>query len=445
MILRLVHRLYLMLRRPVRWARHRFTVTGAFVLAGMLMTGSASNPAQTMGLQVFVVLVALMTVAVVLAPFFRVRFSLARQAPRFVTAGEAFTLRVTLRNLGRRAQRGLEYLENVQDTPLTFHEFAARLRSNRGTSRAALSDPMSLVRSAQTKPALLPFLPSQGLAEVRAEIIAHRRGPLLLAGGMLARTDPFGLFRGFCRVESPQTVLVLPRRYPLPPFALPGQSHYQRGGVAMAAGVGESEEFVALREYRRGDSLRRVHWRSAARLGKLVVKEFQDEYFMRHALVLDTFCAPPQDGMFEEAVAVAASFACTVPDQESLLDLMFVGPQTVCVTSGRGVGHAQQMLEVLAAVQPCRQPRYGELEALVLQHSVTLSGCLLLFLDWDQPRRALVRRLKALRVPVWVLLMRPSGRADDFEAGPPEDQPDRLILLESGNMVEGLRRLEDAT
>ena len=97
----------------------------------------------------------------------------------------------------------------------------------------------------------------------------------------------------------------------------------------MAAGVGESEEFVALREYRRGDSLRRVHWRSAARRGELIVKEYQDEYFVRHALVLDTFCEASRDALFEEAVAVAASFACTVPDQDSLLDLLFVGPKTV--------------------------------------------------------------------------------------------------------------------
>jgi len=277
--------------------------------------------------------------------------------------------------------------------------------------------------------------------EVKVEIVAYRRGPLILQGGLLARTDPFGLVRSYCRVKSPQTVLVLPRRYPLPPLTLPGQSHYQRGGVALAAGVGESEEFVALREYRRGDSLRRVHWRSAARLGELVVKEFQDEYFVRHALVLDTFCEASQDGLFEEAVAVAASFACTVPDQESLLDLMFVGPSTVCVTSGRGVGHAQQMLEVLAAVRPFREPRFDELEALVMEHGQSLSGCLLVLMDWDEPRRALVRRLKSMRLPTLVMVMVPRGAKDTFDLGLPEDQPDRLLVLESGHVREGLQRL----
>jgi len=288
---------------------------------------------------------------------------------------------------------------------------------------------------------VVPTTPAGGTTELRIEVVAYRRGPLVLAGGWVARRDPFGLFRALCPLRAPQTVLVLPRRYPLPPLALPGQTQYQRGGVAMAAGVGESEEFVALREYRRGDSLRRVHWRSTARRGEPIVKEFQDEYFVRHGLVLDTFCEASRDLLFEEAVAVAASFACTVPDQESLLDLMFVGPHTVCVTSGRGVGHAQQMLEVLAAAKPCREPRLGELEALVLQHSSTLSGCLLVLLEWDEPRRALVRRFRAMRLPTLVMVLARPGQAEGFARGSAAEQPDRLVVLEAGRVAEGLQEL----
>ena len=48
-----------------------------------------------------------------------------------------------------------------------------------------------------------------------------------------------------------------------------------------------------------------------------------------HALVLDTFTDEPHSEIFEEAVSVAASFACTVLTQESLLDLLFVGAGVV--------------------------------------------------------------------------------------------------------------------
>jgi len=443
MLIGLLYRSYVRLRRLAGWLQRRFTAAGGFVLGGLVLTAGASNLDQATSLSLFVLLLAVLTVAWLMVPFFRVRFAIERHAPRFVTAGEAFSLRVRVRSLSDRTQRGLEYLESVRDPPVTVSEFAARLRPGRGNRSFRMEAPLPPIRPARVRPVPMPALPPRGNVEVRLDILAYRRGPLVLTGGCLARTDPFGLVRSFSRTTAPQTVLVLPRRYPLPPLSLPGQTQYQRGGVSLAAGVGESEEFVALREYRRGDSLRRVHWRSAARRGQLIVKEYQDEHFVRHALVLDTFCEASQDALFEEAVAVAASFACTVPDQDSLLDLLFVGPKTVCVTSGRGVGHVQQMLEVLAAVQPCRESRLAELEALVLQHSPTLSGCLLVLLEWDEPRRDLVRRLRALRVPVLAMLLVPRGKAGTLDRGPAEDQPDRLLVLEAGRVGEGLQRLEE--
>ena len=79
----------------------------------------------------------------------------------------------------------------------------------------------------------------------------------------------------------------------MPHIQLRGQRKYQPGGVALASSIGESDEFVALRDYRAGDPMRRIHWRSWARVGRPVVREYQDEFFVRHALVLDTF-APPR-------------------------------------------------------------------------------------------------------------------------------------------------------
>jgi uncharacterized protein (DUF58 family) len=118
---------------------------------------------------------------------------------------------------------------------------------------------------------------------------AYRRGTLRLTGATVARADPLGLVRGLARIELPDKLIVLPRRYSLPRLTLPGSRRYQHGGVTLASSVGESEEFMSLRDYRPGDPLQRIHWKSYARSGKPVVKEYQDEFFERHALVLDTF------------------------------------------------------------------------------------------------------------------------------------------------------------
>jgi len=113
--------------------------------------------------------------------------------------------------------------------------------------------------------------------------------------------------------------------------------------VALASTIGEAEEFVGLREYRPGDPLQRVHWKSFARTGKPIVKEFQDEFFERHALVLDTSTDRGEDIAFEEAVAVAASFVYAIDTQECLLDLLFVGAAVHTYTGGRGQLRAEHL------------------------------------------------------------------------------------------------------
>ena len=208
----------------------------------------------------------------------------------------------------------------------------------------------------------MPDLPGGAECSIEAELMPLRRGLLRLTGTTVACPDPFGLFRSLRKIPGPQSVLILPRRYAMPAFDLPGSMKYQLGGVSMASSVGESEEFVALREYRPGDPLRRMHRKSFAKLGKPIVKEYQDEFFVRHALVLDTFGGPAEEEIFEEAVSVAASLAYTIQTQDSLLDLMFVGPEAYCFTSGRGVGHIDRVLEVLASVRVCQEKDFGALE-----------------------------------------------------------------------------------
>jgi uncharacterized protein (DUF58 family) len=280
-----------------------------------------------------------------------------------------------------------------------------------------------------------------GEAEARGEIFPLRRGILTFRGVTVARPDPLGLFRSFIRVPAPQTVLILPKRYVLPPVALPGSLRYQEGGVALAAHVGSSEEFVALRDYRHGDPLRHIHWRSWAKTGKPIVKEYEDEFFVRHALVLDTFDAEPNSEVLEEVVSVAASFACTILTQESLLDLLFVGNQTYCFTAGRGLASSDQMLEILASVKNCPDKPFDVLEGHVLNHVSVVSGCICVLQRWDKDRRRFIRKLKELGVPLLVLVIVPPGGGISDMGGTDVDAPGTLHLLEVGKIEEGLRKL----
>jgi uncharacterized protein (DUF58 family) len=297
------------------------------------------------------------------------------------------------------------------------------------------------IKTAVTAESEVPAILPDAEVETECRVVPLRRGVLRFAGANLVRLDPFGLCRSFSRIAVPQSTLILPRRYPLPPIALPGARKYQEGGVALASSIGRSDEFVSLREYRRGDPYRHIHWRSWAKAGKPIVKEFEDEFFVRHALILDTFTDEPSGEIFEEAVSVAASFASTLETQESLLDLLFVGDHAYCFTAGRGLAHSDQMLEVLAAVRPTGEQPFDKLEQLVLDHSNVVSGCVCVMLAWDEPRQQLIRRLRMLNVPVLVLLITESGAKRKPDPGPMSDLPDQFHVLESGKIEEGLTRL----
>lgn len=442
LIFRLLYLLYRTFSGGRYWAVRRFTPPGLAVLGGAITAALLGvDPENTVGYQAFTLLTALLLVAVLFSLRFRLRFSALRQLPRFGTVGQPLRYQVTIRNLSRKSQVGLTLLEELADPRPTFAEWMAlqlddekHVRPFRVSQRRRTNP----FKRATVKEVAVPAAPPDQQVMVQAELLPARRGLVHFRSVALARPDPFGLSRAFARIPLPHSVLILPKRYPLPPIALPGAMKYQQGGVALASNIGRSDEFVSLRDYRRGDPLRHIHWRSWAKAGKPIVKEFEDEFFVRHALILDTFTDRPHSDQFEEAVAVAASFACTVLTQESLLDLLFVGTQAYCFTAGRGLAHADQMLEILASVQPCPDRPFGALEHLVVNHANTVSGCICVLLSWDAERRQLVEKLKALGLPVLALVVRPAGSRGPLDPGPMRDEPDRLLALELGKIEQQL-------
>jgi|HubBroStandDraft_1064217.scaffolds.fasta_scaffold26668_2 uncharacterized protein (DUF58 family) len=446
LIWRAVYRFYRVMSWLIHWSQRRFTFAGWLVLVGFCVSAFGALDMESLSAyQGLVLLLWLILVAFAFSLFFRFKFSAERLLPRFGTVGQVFIYRIRVKNLTSKIQMGLTLMENPADPRPSFEEWLARqLAEEKKVRSLRLSRPQQRYnpfRIATVSNASVPPIPPGGEAEVQIAVTPLRRGLLRLEGLTLARTDPLGLVRAFAKFRAPETVLILPKRYPLPPVVMPGSLRFQEGGVALASNVGQSDEFVSLREYRRGDPLRRIHWRSWARIGKPIVREFEDEFFARHALVLDTFSDEPFSETFEEAVSVASSFACAVRTQESLLDLLFVGSQAYCFTTGRGVGHVEQMLEILASVRVCTDKPFDTLETLALNHISAVSGCICVFLAWDEPRQRLVRKLKALNVPVRVVIIVADEPARAFDPGPMMDEPDNFHTLIVGQIEQGLSRI----
>lgn len=377
--------------------------------------------------------------------FFRLRLTANRVLPKHGTVGEKLEYRLIINNVSSKKQKGLLVVEQLGVSYPTLEEFINTPEP--GEKQRNIYDRTLLFyrwrwlvnrqQRARMKEQPLPSVPSNATQEMGIEFTPLRRGYLSLTGLTFARPDPFNLYKAFSHLPLQDSILILPKRYELPGFSLPGTRKFKQGGVALASSIGESDEFVSLRDYRPGDPLRRIHWRSWAKTGKPIVKEYQDEYFVRHALVLDTFQRAAYGDVFEEAVSLAASFAYTIRTQDSLLDLMFIGPETYCFTSGRSLAHTEQMLEILASVRVCSDKPFSVLPPIVFERSPILSGCICILLAWDMERQNFVEQLRSFGLPLRVFVIIDQQDSTDQTHERPED----LYFLEVGKVQEGLHTL----
>ena len=449
MIAYLLHRNYRFSSGIKYWALRKFTPAGGLLVAALIVTGGIGvDTNQAIAYQAFVLLWVLLVVAFVWSLLPAPRFRAERVLPRVGTAGQPLHYRISVINPGNKTQRSVTVAEDFGDPRPTYQEFASTPEP--GEKKRNPFDRffrfyrwMWLIERKQlatSEPIRLPPIQPLKSVQVGGKVLPLQRGHLHLQGLVFSVTDPFGFCRSHTRARAPQTVLILPKRYALPPITLGGASEYQPGGVSLAASVGESEEFMSVREYRRGDPLRHIHWKSTSKTGKLIVKEFQNEFFVRQALILDTFLEEPNSPLFEEAVSIAASFALSLNTQESLLDLLFVGTQAICVTAGHGVAQVDHMLEILASVQPCTEKKFTDLEDIVIRQIARVSGCVCIFLKWDENRKTLVEQMSSLGIPQIVLVLkRPRERAPRIELK--NDRFARVHVIDLENVQEALSRI----
>ena len=402
---RLIYRLLRFNHRMKRWLTHHLTPSGFILLIGLFAFGLIGiDIRRSISYQIFVFLLAILFVSIILSRLTRCKnkFSVSRKLPRFGTVGMPLRYRIVVDSNKKKPQNGLTLTESFAEPFPSFRTFQKLLKQskNRNDWLSRLAKRRWAIAPKTSLPTLIP----QGHTEVAGEILPLRRGLLTFQKLTLAFPDPLGLVNRCLSFRLPQSVLILPKRYELPTIHLPGARRHQSEGLAMAS-VGDSQEFRALREYRPGDSPRKIHWKSWAKLGKPVIKEEQTEYSVRHALILDTFQSEDYSEVMEEAVAIAASLACTVQTQESLLDTVFVSNEAHCFTVGRGLGQTEQLLELLAAVTPCQDKDFESLLPVVRSRLSLLSGCICVFLTWDSSRQALIEQLQKASVPVLVLII----------------------------------------
>ena len=135
----------------------------------------------------------------------------------------------------------------------------------------------------------------------------YRFGPL-----RASTRFPFGLFSRTITLGKPETLIVLPRLGRLTRGWAARRQEAFAGTDRRRRRPGAEGDFYGVREWRSGDGRRLIHWRSSARLGKLVVRQFERPRSRDVAVVLDLWQPEPHRPEHVENVELAVSFAATV-------------------------------------------------------------------------------------------------------------------------------------
>ncbi|MEU0151582.1 DUF58 domain-containing protein [Micromonospora fulviviridis] len=165
--------------------------------------------------------------------------------------------------------------------------------------------------------------------EVRYPVPTRRRGVVPVGPLRVTRRDPLGLVALARAYGSTVPVWVHPRIHPL--SAVPTGAGRSLDGRTDSVPHG-SITFDSLREYVVGDELRRVHWRTSARVGELMVRENVDTSLPRLVVVLDNRAAahPDRDAgvaeSFESGCEAAASVVAAAVREDLPVSLVLVAP-----------------------------------------------------------------------------------------------------------------------
>ncbi|HYB89008.1 MAG TPA: DUF58 domain-containing protein [Streptosporangiaceae bacterium] len=200
---------------------------------------------------------------------------------------------------------------------------------------------------------VLDRIEAGGSRRISYRLQSDRRGKFAVGPLYVRVADAFGLVRLGRSVALPGTLVVTPVITALPWTAF-GGAWLREGGTRASTAAAAGEDDVVPRAYRDGDDLRRVHWRSTARYGELMVRREEQRWRNRAILFLDSRASAHggrgPSSSFEYAVSAAASIGVHLAregiDGEFVTD---TGP-----VSANGP-FEDVLLDSLAVIRPSRQ------------------------------------------------------------------------------------------
>jgi uncharacterized protein (DUF58 family) len=218
---------------------------------------------------------------------------------------------------------------------------------------------------------LVPPLAAGATARAAYRIPTRRRGRYRVGPLAVAVTDPFGVARRSEPSAGEAELVVRPRVHDIvAPVAVGSRISAEHEASAARAVVSDlGDEFVTLREYELGDDLRRVHWRSTARTGDLMIRQDEARWRSRAAVVLDVQPGAHDAASFEVAVEAAASVTARLARLRRRVELVTSAGEVL----GTGGDPRHDVIDALATVGPDERDRLAPVfEQLRSQRRVDL-------------------------------------------------------------------------
>lgn len=248
--------------RALKLTRRGSVFLGASIALFVVAYSLGSREFQ-LGAALLAVLVA---AAIVFVRARRLRVAATRTfSPAIVAAGSTASVTIDLRNLAASRTIAGHWRDKLPWSPWSSDPGVVESLAPAGVRFAERGNATRL------RYTLRP--PQRGIYEV---------GPLMISYG-----DPFGIVEGESAVTGAQTLVVTPELVALSDAGL-GFAAGEGTARLVQRSVAGNDDDLMTREYRRGDALRRVHWRASARHGELMVRQEEQRARPEVRLVIDT-------------------------------------------------------------------------------------------------------------------------------------------------------------
>jgi uncharacterized protein (DUF58 family) len=209
--------------------------------------------------------------------------------------------------------------------------------------------------------AVIPHTPAGGSAGGMYRVTLHRRGRYQLGALKCGTRFPLGLVRGQIILPAHQEIIVAPHIGRLLPAWTNLIESEQLGDERRHPQRGISEgDYYGLRPWQSGDSLRWVHWRTTAKLGRPVVRQFERRRSREIAIILDPWIPDRGTPEVEALAELAISFAATALHDlsnrgHSRMTLAICASTSECFSGPASPPFCEEMFDRLACIPLSRE------------------------------------------------------------------------------------------